>query len=191
MGRRHGDEPVADIVLPITPMLDMAFQLLTFFIFTYHPSAMEGQMALTLPNDADNAAKKQEDIKIDQVPKSDDLPEPVIELVILVKPSDQGGENPIVVEENTIRTPMADTDALKKHLKILFDRRKEAIENDLKTVPADKRDDERKARIAKIGIKVHPTNKVKWGEVVRVMDACRASGFTSVSFAKPVGYDLQ
>ena len=35
--------------LPITPMLDMAFQLLTFFIMTYRPSALEGHMDLTLP----------------------------------------------------------------------------------------------------------------------------------------------
>ena len=26
----------------ITPMLDMAFQVLAFFIMTYHPSALEG-----------------------------------------------------------------------------------------------------------------------------------------------------
>jgi biopolymer transport protein ExbD len=188
--RHRFDEPISDIVLPITPMLDMAFQLLTFFIFTYHPSAMEGQMALTLPTDADNAAKKQEDIKIDQVPKTEELPEPVIELTILVKPSDQGGENPIVVEENTIRTPMADPDALKKYLKTVFDRRKETIEAELKGVKEDKRDEERKAKIAKIGVKVHPTNKVKWGDVVKVMDAARAAGFSSVSFAKPIGYDL-
>ena len=28
----------------ITPMLDMAFQLMAFFIMTYHPSALEGHI---------------------------------------------------------------------------------------------------------------------------------------------------
>src|SRR5947208_3700774 len=28
----------------ITPMLDMSFQLLAFFIMTYHPSALEGHI---------------------------------------------------------------------------------------------------------------------------------------------------
>jgi biopolymer transport protein ExbD len=32
----------------VTPMLDMAFQLLAFFIFTYHPSALEGQFPIHL-----------------------------------------------------------------------------------------------------------------------------------------------
>lgn len=190
MARRRGDEPVPDIVLPITPLLDMAFQLLTFFIFTYHPSAMEGQMALTLPTETDTA-KKDEPIKIDHQPK-DELPEPVIELTILVKPSDQGGENPYTVEENTLRTPMADIDALKTYLKTLFARRKDAIDAEVKSIQApEKREQERKEKIAKIGVKVHPTDKVKWGEVVKVMDAARAAGFVSVAFAKPVGYNLQ
>jgi len=44
--------PVTDLVeadLPITPMLDMSFQLLSFFIMTFHPSPTEGQIALALP----------------------------------------------------------------------------------------------------------------------------------------------
>ena len=34
--RRSAQAPV-EVDIPVTPMLDMAFQLLTFFIFTYHP----------------------------------------------------------------------------------------------------------------------------------------------------------
>ncbi len=41
MARRRNAGDHADVELPITPMLDMAFQLLVFFIFTYHPSSME------------------------------------------------------------------------------------------------------------------------------------------------------
>jgi biopolymer transport protein ExbD len=37
--------------LPITPMLDMSFQLLAFFIMTFKPVPTEGQIALTLPKD--------------------------------------------------------------------------------------------------------------------------------------------
>jgi biopolymer transport protein ExbD len=35
--------------LPITPMLDMSFQLLAFFIMTFKPAPTEAQMAMTLP----------------------------------------------------------------------------------------------------------------------------------------------
>lgn len=35
--------------LPITPMLDMSFQLMAFFIFTFRPVPTEGQIAMSLP----------------------------------------------------------------------------------------------------------------------------------------------
>jgi biopolymer transport protein ExbD len=37
-----------DVQIPITPMLDMAFQLLTFFILTYKPAPTEGQFSMNL-----------------------------------------------------------------------------------------------------------------------------------------------
>lgn len=37
--------------LPITPMLDMSFQLLAFFIMTFRPAPTEGQIAMTLPKE--------------------------------------------------------------------------------------------------------------------------------------------
>src|SRR3954463_3571331 len=44
--RRHVPEGAVGVQLSliITPMLDMSFQLLAFFIMTYHPSALEGQI---------------------------------------------------------------------------------------------------------------------------------------------------
>src|SRR6059058_3962046 len=47
--RRRMGEGASGPVLPITPMLDMAFQLFAFFVVTYHPSQLEGQMQLNLP----------------------------------------------------------------------------------------------------------------------------------------------
>ena len=37
-----------EVEVQITPMLDMAFQLLSFFILTYHPAPIEGQFAMNL-----------------------------------------------------------------------------------------------------------------------------------------------
>ena len=37
--------------LPITPMLDMSFQLLAFCIMTFKPAPTEGQIALALPKE--------------------------------------------------------------------------------------------------------------------------------------------
>src|SRR3954464_13965228 len=41
--------------LPITPMLDMSFQLLAFFIMTFKPAPTEGQIAMTLPKEEGGA----------------------------------------------------------------------------------------------------------------------------------------
>ena len=48
--RRQGTDHV-EPDLPITPMLDMSFQLLAFFIMTFKPAPTEGQIALALPKD--------------------------------------------------------------------------------------------------------------------------------------------
>ena len=39
MGRRRTRDAPIDIVLPITPMLDMSFQLLAFFVMTFKSSS--------------------------------------------------------------------------------------------------------------------------------------------------------
>jgi biopolymer transport protein ExbD len=47
---RHKEAPdYVEPDLPITPMLDMSFQLMAFFIFTFRPAPTEGQIAMSLP----------------------------------------------------------------------------------------------------------------------------------------------
>jgi biopolymer transport protein ExbD len=48
MSRRY-QRPQADVELNMASMLDMAFQLLTFFILTFRPAPIEGQISLRLP----------------------------------------------------------------------------------------------------------------------------------------------
>jgi biopolymer transport protein ExbD len=47
-GRRFSDSPIRPDI-PITPMLDMSFQLLAFFILTFRPAPVEGQFTLAGP----------------------------------------------------------------------------------------------------------------------------------------------
>ena len=46
--RKRKAKSKTEVEVQITPMLDMAFQLLTFFIMTYRPSPVEGQFSLNL-----------------------------------------------------------------------------------------------------------------------------------------------
>src|SRR5436305_12873923 len=58
MSKRKKQEPETQIVLPVTPMLDMTFQLMFFFLTTFNPSSIkEGQMDLSLPAKSEAAAK--------------------------------------------------------------------------------------------------------------------------------------
>jgi biopolymer transport protein ExbD len=47
--RKHQSTDFVEPDLPITPMLDMSFQLLAFFIMTFKPAPTEGQIAMSLP----------------------------------------------------------------------------------------------------------------------------------------------
>jgi biopolymer transport protein ExbD len=47
--RRHRGRAKHDVELNLAAMLDMAFQLLAFFILTFRPSPVEGELALNLP----------------------------------------------------------------------------------------------------------------------------------------------
>jgi biopolymer transport protein ExbD len=60
--------------LIITPMLDMSFQILAFFIMTYHPAAMEGHIDgnLTPPEDFAKKSKDQPAMPTDPNPAIDE-----------------------------------------------------------------------------------------------------------------------
>src|SRR2546429_8998596 len=76
MSRKRASQPAAQGVqlgLIITPMLDMAFQILASFIMTYHPSALEAHIPGSLG--PDNPAVKdanQPPVPAPEVPISTD-----------------------------------------------------------------------------------------------------------------------
>jgi biopolymer transport protein ExbD len=47
--RRYRPGPPEEVAFPVTPMLDMAFQLLAFFIITFKPPSAETHLDLDLP----------------------------------------------------------------------------------------------------------------------------------------------
>ncbi len=57
MSRRKKKREQENVELNLAAMLDMAFQLLTFFILTFKPSPVEGQVKLRLPPPQAIAAK--------------------------------------------------------------------------------------------------------------------------------------
>jgi biopolymer transport protein ExbD len=77
------------VELPITPMLDMSFQLMAFFIFTFKPAPTEGQIAMSLP--------KEEGGPSDAIPSpTDDKP---VSLVVTVNSGPSGTIGKMTIRE--------------------------------------------------------------------------------------------
>ena len=168
--RRHKAEAAPEVNLPITPMLDMAFQLLTFFIFTYHPSGLEGQMDLNLPSEKTAAAKEKE--QVDPLSKPDRAQDlvPPSDLTVNVRTQQDGatkGEmSALTLEQASGQKPVDNLKALEAELS-------EAR----KTTPND-------------AIKIQGDGKLKWSAIVQVMDVCRRAGFNNISFVPPPDFGL-
>jgi biopolymer transport protein ExbD len=82
--------------LPITPMLDMSFQLLAFFIMTFKPAPTEGQIAMTLP-------KEEGGPSINIPSPSDDKP---VKYIVKVEVTDTSTiKNMTLTEADTAKEP--------------------------------------------------------------------------------------
>jgi biopolymer transport protein ExbD len=96
MSRKH--KPGTDFVepdLPITPMLDMSFQLLAFFILTFNPAPTEGQIALSLPKDEGGPANQIPTVVVADKP---------LHFIIRVSAADNGTiEKMTVFEEGSVK----------------------------------------------------------------------------------------
>jgi biopolymer transport protein ExbD len=166
MTTRRKTEAGPEPTLPVTPMLDMAFQLLAFFVMTYHPSDLEGQMELSLPSEAISQAKDKEDIKQDaQVDKEQDL-NLSANLTVIVRTQRDNINNGLISGislQDDAGTGAVDTlDKLREELKS----RRATVEN-------------------KENIKIQADGKLKWEEVINVMDVCQQAGFKNISFVPP------
>ncbi len=176
MSRRKSKEPPSEVTLPITPMLDMSFQLLFFFISTFKlPTGMEGSMDLNLPSEA--TARADDPLKVDPSKTSEDKAVDLqAEITISVQTQAQGadadGISNITIEETSGKTPVPPP--YSRDLHELTDKLAEIHQT------AD----------AKQSVKIQGEAGLKWRGVVKVMDACRKAGFDNISFAQPPDYGV-
>ena len=97
-----------EVEVPITPMLDMAFQLLTFFILTYRPAPIEGKFSMNLL-----PAQKATEISKEQ-PKD---AQPSIDASLrTLKTVLRAGENGLIAEITLADKPIQNLDELRKEL---------------------------------------------------------------------------
>ncbi len=157
--RRRSEDDQAEVQIPIPAMLDMTFQLLSFFILTFNPpSAGEGQMDMTLP--AIGAAKAKEAEQTDPFALSSTEVEVPADVTVAVE-SLNGGVDKLTVREKEKTTPVADI----KELRVVLQRLQQEL--------------------GQANVKVEADSKLKYAGLIDIMDACLAAKFQSVGFVPP------
>ena len=176
MTKRRSEASVdVEINKVITPMLDMAFQIFAFFIVTYHPSQLEGQMLLNLPDAALAKAAKPEEARPDQSMTGQlELPAEISVIAKTKRPdgSQDGSISQIsvqerlgtkeVIKQDPSTKEVPDLDALRKYL--------QSIRGGLTN-----QDD----------IKIEAESGLRYEYVMQIMDMCTRAGFKNVGFAPP------
>ena len=152
--QRKGDKP-GEVALGrvVTPMLDMTFQLLFYFVMQFKPPISEGQMDFNLfteePGQSDPQAifDQPDEYRITIIAPSG-VPE------AMLWKTKTGAPEPIPIGDNAIR----------------------AIEDKLKTIVKPAEGSKAKPPV----IKIEAHKKLKYSVLVLIMDACKRSGFTDV-----------
>ena len=156
MSRRNA-APDGKIALPITPMLDMTFQLLFFFIMNFNPADLEGQMEAALPA---------QDRVVEGQGVAPAAPGPVFpsDLTVEIRTGrDGGGISALSVRGADGKSvPIADLDALAKHLAA-----QRAAPNNAKA------------------IKIRADARLSIEHLMKVIDICKGAGFTHTALMSP------
>jgi biopolymer transport protein ExbD len=146
-----------EIQVPITPMLDMAFQLLTFFILTYKPAPSENQFAMSLMPAAP-ATDFRAQAAAEAAAPNDSLPASLRTLPTVLRAGEGGMLGRVTLGEQDVNG----MEALKRELDVIL---KDP------TLPFDQ-----------ALIKVDPN--LKYSELIQVIDVFSSLKVTKISFAE-------
>ena len=163
MRRRRSDSD-ARIALPITPMLDMTFQLLFFFIMNFNPADLEGQMDMSLPSEEVKQAKDKPKDNVN--PEKNPEPEFPSDLTVQVRTQNGDGGNGSI---SAISVRGADGKEEPINGPDLLGGLKKYLEAKRATVTF------------KESIKIRGENKLRIRYLMQVTDACKAAGYTNTS----------
>lgn len=141
------------IELNLTAMLDMAFQILAFFVLTFRPVKAEGQVAVRMPpavSRADDGTQT-----VGNTPDPAHLPQEFRTVVIVVTATDHGDLRQIYLGRP--REPQREAVAVDTKLKA-FGAKLRALLNDAAS-PFDQ-------------VVIQVGSKLRYAELMRVIDVC-------------------
>jgi biopolymer transport protein ExbD len=176
MAKRTVDAPT-EVTLPITPFLDMAFQLMFFFLATFNPpSVKEGQMDMSLPSKSEAAAKDQSQVSPTSEAHKEDVDDKADITVNLRGYQDE--QNRGLISALTITTTSGDEE-LKGDNK---DEREDQLRKRLKDLKPSGEGKDGKPKVPLV--RMSAESAIRFQQLMRIMDVCYKAGF-QVSFAKP------
>jgi biopolymer transport protein ExbD len=164
--RKRKEEAAPEVELPVTPMLDMTFQLLAFFIFTFRPASMEGQMDFTLPAGGEARARNEADVDPNRPSDTQLALKSQITVVLRV---DRSEVNSGVLSQVTVQTPSGESEV--RTLQGLYD----FLVRQRSSQDITNKDD----------IQIQADSKLKYAFVIEAMDTCVRAGFSHVGFGSP------
>ena len=158
--RRHRRDQ-GSVEMNLAAMLDMAFQLLTFFILTFRPAPIEGQLAVNLP--PPGPTTKVEAAAVTQQGLGTEMQLDMETLHLQVVADSAGGVKEVSVEKSaTIPGPLApgSLHVLEQKLQAIFG---------LQHIPYDR-------------VQIAVDGQLHYGELMKIIDVCshqkRADGET-------------
>jgi biopolymer transport protein ExbD len=207
----EGESAGVNLNLVITPMLDMSFQLLAFFIMTYHPSALEASIegkllpAVKMVTTGPALGEKKDD-----TPPPDEKPDEKLTARLKIRKDiprgaeGQGQSFKLIVElqKPQIATyePVCSVEFRNdKQFRKVLAATKEDLDQDaaLKAVADSLKSqlDQLKKELLKIrtepggeriSITLDADPSLLWGYFILVQDACKAARFENVGLAAPL-----
>ncbi len=180
----HAGSDGVNLSLIITPFLDMAFQILAFFIMTYHPSALEAHVpGLLAPPGSLKQSSTMNDVAPDPHAVSVD-PDELVEAIHVHVPAVIAGR---IEGDRKVGEP---SQILMKQQQ---DAKFEVVADSSVQWDEGLRRLEKKLREARIGsvggkvaVKVEADGEVRQRFVMQVYDACKRAGIDKVHFVPPV-----
>jgi biopolymer transport protein ExbD len=182
-----GQAEGVNLSIIITPMLDMAFQLLAFFVMTFHPHATEGHIdgKLLPPTKISTQGPKDATPKLDEVPVDPSLLDeqakdsPTVIIKAVPKGRTEGSRTEgeptqilLLRAENAGQpTPVADSD--------------KDFETGLRLLRREL-DQLQKSPSAGKGINIQADPSLLNDYLVKVYDVCKAAGYRSIGFVPPL-----
>ena len=154
---RRGESP-EEVQFPVTPMLDMAFQLLAFFILTFQSPTAETRLDLYLPTTPIALPGAPEGQARTSPPRRADL-DLENDLKIRLESDDLGGLASISLGDATLPDLSALGDRLDRYAKVLEGR--------------------------PLRVRIIADDRLRYEEAARVIGTCNASGVASVRLVDP------